>query len=271
MKLNNREELEQYFADKFDTILFPVLAEQYFVDGDLERAERVCDIGFRFHGDSLLGLFIKARVMIARRNFEQAEKCLKKIIDSDPGFLNAYLLMVDVELGLNHSTENLKQVYSDIIALDPGNPQAKKGLEPLVKKHTQKNTRKKKATLITKKAKPKTISKTRRKVKPDKKNKTQEKSQSKPRKTLAKKKQLSTRTKKDNKRLISTDSAELKELEVSPKLATFTLVRVLRSQKLYDQALEVLSIMAKKRGIDKRKVSQEKDSIVAIIEAGGGA
>ena len=59
------------------------------------------------------------------------------------------------------------------------------------------------------------------------------------------------------------------EFAISPKLATFTLVRVLKTQKLYDQALKVLSIMSKKEGVNKNNISQEKKLIISLIEAEG--
>ena len=59
------------------------------------------------------------------------------------------------------------------------------------------------------------------------------------------------------------------EFEISPKLATFTLVRVLKTQKLYDQALKVLSIMSTKEAVSKNKIFQEKKLIISLIEAEG--
>ena len=60
VKLNykNRQELEEYFAENFHSELFPILSERYLLEGDLDRAERVCDIGLRLNEHSLLGLFL---------------------------------------------------------------------------------------------------------------------------------------------------------------------------------------------------------------------
>ena len=52
MELNNITELELYFADHFDTVLFPVLAEIYQSKGEYDRAKRVCEIGLKHHPDS---------------------------------------------------------------------------------------------------------------------------------------------------------------------------------------------------------------------------
>ena len=40
MELNNQTELELYFADHFDTVLFPVLADIYQSKGQYARAKK---------------------------------------------------------------------------------------------------------------------------------------------------------------------------------------------------------------------------------------
>ena len=48
MDLKNQIELELYFADHFDTILFPVLADIYFNQEDYRRARKVCNIAVSY-------------------------------------------------------------------------------------------------------------------------------------------------------------------------------------------------------------------------------
>ena len=103
MNYKNRQELEEYFAENFHSELFPILSEHYLLDGDLDRAERVCDIGLRLNEHSILGLFLKSRILMAKKDFISAEQFLKKIILADSGFLNALLLMLDVQSKLNKS------------------------------------------------------------------------------------------------------------------------------------------------------------------------
>ena len=134
MDLTNLRALEEYFADNFDTMLFPVLSEHYLVAGDLERAERVCDIGLRHNSDSLAGQFLWARVLMAKKDFGEAEFSLKKMLGLDPAFLNARVLMAEVQSALKRPKESLKQNYLDILELDPGNRQAMKGLESIASK-----------------------------------------------------------------------------------------------------------------------------------------
>ena len=58
MDFKNQIELELYFADHFDTILFPVLADLYFRQDDLRRARKVCEIGLKHHENDSAGLFL---------------------------------------------------------------------------------------------------------------------------------------------------------------------------------------------------------------------
>ena len=50
------------------------------------------------------------------------------------------------------------------------------------------------------------------------------------------------------------------DFAISPRLATFTLVHVLKGQELYTRALDVLDILEKK-GENKERIAAERDSI----------
>ena len=54
-------------------------------------------------------------------------------------------------------------------------------------------------------------------------------------------------------------------IEISPRLATFTMVAVLRNQGLHHQALTVLDILEKK-GSDKKRVKSEKQDILEMLK-----
>ena len=62
MDFQNQIELELYFADHFDTILYPVLADLYFQQGDLRRARKVCEIGLKHHENDSIGLYMLAQI-----------------------------------------------------------------------------------------------------------------------------------------------------------------------------------------------------------------
>ena len=83
MDINNQTELELYFADHFDTVLFPVLADIYQSKADYIRAKRVCEIGLEHHPESVDGQFILSQAEMALGNLTAAEKLLKKVLDKE--------------------------------------------------------------------------------------------------------------------------------------------------------------------------------------------
>tara|TARA_B100001123_G_C15108607_1_gene946528 strand:+ start:141 stop:902 length:762 start_codon:yes stop_codon:yes gene_type:complete len=253
LDLTNLRELEEYFADNFDTMLFPVLSEHYLVAGDLERAERVCDIGLRHNSDSLAGQFLRARVMMAKKDCGEAELSLKKVLGLDPVFLNARVLMAEVQSVLKRPKETLRQSCLDILELDPGNRQAMKGLESIASKPK-------------KKAQPQSMKKSAKKTKSQAQSKTKRSVQTKPSKTNS---TSAKQTPKKKQRVIKNPAQ--KKRAVAQKPATFTLVKVLKNQKLYEEALDVLAVMSGKRGTDKKRITKEIKSIKALLKSGEGA
>ena len=79
MNLQNQIELELYFADHFDTILFPVLADMYLNQHDLKRSRKVCEIGVSHHPNDAAGWFTLAQIEIEEGQLKDAEKALEKV------------------------------------------------------------------------------------------------------------------------------------------------------------------------------------------------
>ena len=206
MELNNITELELYFADHFDTVLFPVLAEIYQSKGDYDRAKRVCEIGLKHHPDSTEGIFILAQAEMGLGNLNVSEKLMKKVLEkhSDHQTAVASLPMLQEQLGRSQNT--LSTSWKRAQEADPNNQFANDFLSP---KKTQK-----------------------------------------------------TKTQK-TKKPIPTDII-LQEVSVSPRLATFTLVHVLKEQGLYNRALDVLDILDEK-GENKDRIEAERASIMAEL------
>ena len=80
MNLNNQAELETYFADNLDTVLFPILADIYLQNRDLVRARKVCEIGLGYHPDHVDGRFILAMIELEIGNERESEKLLKEVV-----------------------------------------------------------------------------------------------------------------------------------------------------------------------------------------------
>lgn len=221
MDLKNQIELELYFADHFDTILFPVLADIYFNQEDYRRARKVCNIGLGYHENDAAGRFVLAKVEKAEGNLKDAEKELKHVLKYSPDNIDAAIMYCEIQTVLGRSPSRLLTSWKKVLALDPSNQIARE--------------------FIAKVESPKVE---------NKKNKTTSKKVSK----------RSTSKKITKKVDENTDS-----LNVSVRLATFTLVNVLKNQALFYQALEVLDLLEQK-GEDPDMIRLERDSVKALIK-----
>ena len=221
MDLKNQIELELYFADHFDTILFPVLADIYFNQEDYRRARKVCNIGLGYHENDAAGRFVLAKVEKAEGNLKDAEKELKHVLKYSPDNIDAAIMYCEIQTVLGRSPSRLLTSWKKVLALNPSNQIAREFIakveSPKVENKKNKTTPKK----VSKRSTPKKV------------------------------------TKKVDE---NTDS-----LNVSVRLATFTLVNVLKNQALFYQALEVLDLLEQK-GEDPDMIRLERDSVKALIK-----
>ena len=213
MDLKNQIELELYFADHFDTILFPVLADIYFIQEDYRRARKVCNLGLGYHENDAAGRFVLAQVEKAEGNLKESEKELKHALKYSPDNIQAAIMLCEIQTVLGRSPSRLLTSWKKVLALDPSNQTAKEFIE---------------------------------KVGSDNKNKTQ-------------KNKPSTKT-------ITKPSKSGDILNVSVRLATFTLVNVLKNQALFYQALEVLDLLEQK-GEDPDMIRLERDAVKTLIKS----
>jgi len=212
MDLKNLTELELYFSNHFDTVLFPVLAEIYQTKGEYDRAKRVCEIGLGHNPDCLDGYYILSQAEMGLGNLSMAEKWMKKVLNQDPSHKSAASGLPMVQEQLKRSAVTLNSSWKKALKVDPNNQFAKDYL----------NSKKNKKNTVLKKT---------NKEKPPKKNKK---------------------------------NLNIENVTISPRLATFTLVRVLKSQGLYYQALDILDILAE-RGENKKKIAKERKLIKAEL------
>ena len=227
MELTNQIQLELYFADHFDTILYSVLADIYLNQEDLKRARRVCEIGLRHHENDPAGLFVLAQVEKFEGNLKETEVLLEKVLLYNEDHLAAAELLCEIQTVLGRAQSKLLRSWQHVSKLDPDNQIAedfikkvkggklKKSLDPLKTNYDNKSQ-------VSKKNKNKTSQKT-----------VIEKSTN--------------------------------PLNVSTRLATFTLVAVLKNQGLFEQALDVLEILEQKED-NKKKVQQERRLIQTLIK-----
>ena len=213
MDLKNQIELELYFADHFDTILFPVLADIYFIQEDYKRARKVCNIGLGYHENDAAGRFVLAQVEKAEGNLKESEKELKHALKYSPDNIQAAIMLCEIQTVLGRSPSRLLTSWKKVLALDSSNQTAKEFIE---------------------------------KVESDNKDKTQKK--------------------KPSKKTITKLAESGDTLNVSVRLATFTLVNVLKNQALFYQALEVLDLLEQK-GEDPDMIRLERDGVKALIKS----
>ena len=221
MDLKNQIELELYFADHFDTILFPVLADIYFNQEDYRRARKVCNIGLGYHENDAAGRFVLSKIEKAEGNLKDAEKELKHVLKYCPDNIDAAIMYCEIQTVLGRSPSRLLTSWKKVLSLDPSNQIAREFIakveSPKVENKKNKTTSKK----VLKRSTPKKVAK-----------------------------------KVDEHK----DS-----LNVSVRLATFTLVNVLKNQALFYQALEVLDLLEQK-GEDPDMIRLERGSVKALIK-----
>ncbi|MBC8344792.1 MAG: hypothetical protein H8E56_00870 [Candidatus Marinimicrobia bacterium] len=220
MNLTNLTELELYFADHFDTVLFPVLAEIYQDKGEYDRAKRVCEIGLEHHPNSIDGQFILSKAELGLGNLTGAEKWMNKVLTQIPDHTAAATSLPMVQEQLDRSPATLKASWKRALQVNPDNQFAKDFLSD-------------------KKPKPK-----------PKKKKGKTPSASK----------IPDIPKKDKSKKPLPKDLSVEGVAISPRLATMTLVNVLKGQGLYHQALEVLDILEEK-GEGKKRIDAERKAI----------
>ncbi len=233
MDLNRQIELEIYFADHFDTILFPVLADMYLKNNDLNRSRKVCEIGLKHHPKDSAGLFILSNIERKEGNLKEAEKLLGDVLLYAPDHLLAAIELCEIQTVLGRAKSRLLKSWKYVLDLDPSNQTAKE----FVKKNDVEG---KSAKSPIKKA----ISKQKEiKLQPVVKRK-------------------SVRKKTAPAPVSIEDYAD--PLRVSPRLATFTLVSVLKNQGLFSQALDVLDALEKK-GESPESIALERETIEELV------
>jgi len=227
MDLNNQIELELYFADHFDTVLFPVLADIYLQKNDLKRARKVCEIGLKHHKNDSAGLFLLAQINNIEGNYKEAEKLLESVLMYSEGHLAAAEMLCEIQTVLGRASGRLLKSWKIVLSLSPQHNTAKsfiaKVQDPEIEKQPSVNKNTPKKPLVD---------------------------ESPPK----------------EKSIIRKIEDEISEpLKVSSRLATFTLVSVLKNQGLFDQALNVLDALEEK-GENLNSISLERETIQTLIK-----
>ena len=261
MDLKNKAELEKYFADHFDTVLFPVLADIYKTEGDLNRARKVCEIGMEYHPDNVDGSFVLAEINQIEGNLTVAEKLYKKVMAIEPFHYRATLNLAKIQLKLKRAPDSIAKLWRRIAKINPTHPNAKAFLKQPLKQKSEPSEKK----AIAESKKP--IIKNRKIDKLKQKLETTPEIKKVPTNSLQKitqdEKNLGPKPPSIKPQEISEE--ELQSLDISRRMATFTMVNVLKKQKLYQQAMSVLKMLEEK-GADSALINQERQNLQKLIK-----
>ncbi|MBT3590657.1 MAG: hypothetical protein HOK52_07870 [Candidatus Marinimicrobia bacterium] len=244
MNIQSLLELELYFADHMDTILFPVLAEKYYSKGDYYRARKVCEIGLGYHEYDQEGHYLLGLVEKEAGNLKAAEKAFIMSLNYPSDHLNATLELCSVQTELERSPKTLFTHWKKVLELDPANEAAQvfvQRMDMQLKKEVsaqQKETKKRIVASKKKLADPPVSKK--------------------------QKEPLSAETKPTNPITIPDYKEDTEPLKISNRLATFTMVTVLKNQGLLNQALEVLNVLEQK-GESLDRIKRERKEINDFI------
>ena len=233
MDLNNQIELELYFADHFDTILFPVLADIYLEQNDFKRARKVCEIGLGYHKNDPSGRFILARLEKAEGNLKEVENELERVLLYSDDHLAAALMLCEIQTVLGRASSRLLKTWKHVLAIDPNNKTA----QDFIKKVEWGNEKAAQKKILSPKKEIKNTVVHKNAIAPPKIKITPEPLLDHP----------------------------TEPLKVSSRLATFTLVAVLKNQGLFDQALEVLDALEEK-GQNLKSIALELETIQTLIK-----
>ena len=205
--IKNKKNLEECFANNFGSIVYPILANIYFLEGDLRRAKKVCEIGLQNSLNIIDGKYILAKIELEEDKLIQAEKLLQDVVNQNPAHFKAIRLLIDTKLKLNRSSRTIQRYVMMLLKFLPNDIQSIKWLD-LISKSDSISIKK----------------------------------------TLEKK------------------SKKLEETyHLDSSMTTFSMVQILKSQKHYNQALNVLDSLIKK-GDNKDKISKEKLVIEKLIK-----
>lgn len=200
MNFSNREDMGTFLQKCSDSILFPLVAELYSMDGDYSEAEEICKTGLNHHPEHPDGLFVLAQINKENKNYKTAEKTLKNLLKSHTVYPEALRLLAEVQEKLNRSPNTLKALRKKYERFDYTSTQKRRKEIPMRIK-----------TNIQKTSSP-------------------------------------------------VSSVELKPLNISSKLATFTLAEILENQGLYPQAIDILD-MIEENEKDKKRLKEYRNRI----------
>jgi tetratricopeptide (TPR) repeat protein len=110
MNFSDRGDLGTIFQNNPESILFPLIADLYSIDGEYSKAEEICKIGLNHHPNHPDGLFVLAQINSQKKNYKIAEGILKDIYKSHTVYPEALNLLAKIQKIINRSQNTVKIV-----------------------------------------------------------------------------------------------------------------------------------------------------------------
>ena len=269
MDLSNKQDLERYFAENLDTYMFPVLAEHYLDDNELDRARKVCEIGLEYHPEDAAGWYILAKVQYELDDLIETEKCLKNVVNFSRSHIQARIELAELQAMLDRSPNTVLASWKKVLRLIPSHEKAMeeverlsppKGPEPIyVTPPVQEPQSDEPPTMED--GEPERDDASHKEVEIqdvllDDEPEAEEIESEAPVTEEDPQESIGTENEMENISITAEDA----NINISPRMATLTLARVFKEQGLYYQALAVLDILAEKGG-DNTKIEQERSDV----------
>ena len=131
ININKKHDLEIAFSQDFSTPYFPILADIYMREGEIERSKKVCEIGLQYSPENSFGKFILAKIAIAEEKPAIAEKWLKQVINENPGNFKALRMLIRLEVLLKRSAKTIKSYINIILEKLPHDKECQNILDAL--------------------------------------------------------------------------------------------------------------------------------------------
>ena len=110
MNFSDRGDLGTILQNHPETILFPLIADSYSIDGEYSKAEEICKTGLNHHPDHADGLFVLAQINSQKKNYKIAEGILKDLFKSHTVYPEALNLLAEIQEKINRSPNTVKTV-----------------------------------------------------------------------------------------------------------------------------------------------------------------
>ena len=134
ININEKKFLESAFAEDFSSPFYPILADLYLAEGDMNRARKVCEVGLQHDSTNVDGKFILSKIAVAEEKFLIAEKLLKLVVIENPSHFNALRLLIKVEFQLNRSFNTIERYINKILKFLPNDSKCLEWLDKALPK-----------------------------------------------------------------------------------------------------------------------------------------